>query len=123
MPLVRRDRRLRLRSIGRGAVALVATALVGCATPGAKDGGAIGAISGAVIGAAGGDSNRATAALVGATLGGVFGALIGIIVADPDAAGPDSDGDRISDVQDNCPAIANDDQQDSDGDGKGDACD
>jgi hypothetical protein len=114
---------LRARSRGARAVALLgATALLACAVPGVKDGGAIGAASGAVIGAASGDSNRATAALVGATLGGVFGALIGVMVADPEAGGPDSDGDEISDVQDNCPGVSNKEQQDADGDGRGDAC-
>jgi uncharacterized repeat protein (TIGR01451 family) len=36
---------------------------------------------------------------------------------------PDSDGDGIPDAADNCPAIANADQKDSDADGHGDACD
>ena len=34
----------------------------------------------------------------------------------------DSDGDGIDDVDDNCPAVSNSDQVDSNGDGKGDAC-
>ena len=35
----------------------------------------------------------------------------------------DADGDGVSDVHDNCPAVANADQADADGDGTGDACD
>jgi hypothetical protein len=75
-----------------------------------------------VVGSLGGDSNRLVAAGVGAVLFGTLGALIGIMVADPEGVGPDADGDRITDIQDNCPRVANDDQQDSDGDGVGDAC-
>lgn len=37
--------------------------------------------------------------------------------------GTDTDGDRVPDNQDNCPAIQNTDQNDEDADGKGDACD
>src|SRR6266446_5920630 len=37
--------------------------------------------------------------------------------------GPDSDGDGIVDVCDNCPGVANPDQADADGDGAGDLCD
>ena len=36
---------------------------------------------------------------------------------------PDSDGDGAIDTADNCPAVANPDQTDTDGDGYGDACD
>lgn len=35
----------------------------------------------------------------------------------------DKDGDGILDAEDNCPAAYNPDQTDSDGDGRGDACD
>ena len=36
---------------------------------------------------------------------------------------PDGDGDGVRDSRDNCPAVGNPDQRDSDGDGAGDACD
>jgi hypothetical protein len=36
---------------------------------------------------------------------------------------PDSDGDGVFDGEDNCPSVPNPDQTDTDGDGKGDACD
>ena len=36
---------------------------------------------------------------------------------------PDRDGDGVPDDTDNCPALANPDQEDADGDGFGDACD
>jgi hypothetical protein len=36
---------------------------------------------------------------------------------------PDTDGDLVRDTDDNCPALANADQADADGDGTGDACD
>jgi hypothetical protein len=37
--------------------------------------------------------------------------------------GADGDGDGLADVSDNCPAVANTDQTDTDKDGQGDACD
>jgi hypothetical protein len=52
--------------------------------------------------------------------------VITIIVKPPNEAPdapPDADLDGVPDTQDNCPAIANGDQSDSDGDGLGDACD
>jgi len=36
---------------------------------------------------------------------------------------PDSDGDGVADLEDNCPQIANANQADGDADGEGDACD
>jgi hypothetical protein len=36
---------------------------------------------------------------------------------------PDEDGDCVPDHSDNCPGLANRDQQDTDSDGVGDACD
>jgi hypothetical protein len=41
----------------------------------------------------------------------------------PELAPPDSDGDGITDVTDNCTEIANADQRDSDADGYGNMCD
>ena len=38
------------------------------------------------------------------------------------AAEPDTDGDTVVDSEDNCPAVANMDQLDTDGNGVGDAC-
>ena len=36
---------------------------------------------------------------------------------------PDTDGDTVADIEDNCPAVANTDQTNTDGDAQGDACD
>lgn len=111
-----------MRSIQARAVALLGATALACGTPGAKDGGAIGALTGAVVGGAAGDSSRGGSAALGAAVGAILGALVGVCVADPEARGPDTDGDGVSDVQDNCPEVPNKDQQDSDGDGRGDAC-
>ncbi len=46
-----------------------------------------------------------------------FGAVIG------ERPGPDTDGDGVSDADDNCKLVPNPDQRDKDGDGKGDRCD
>ena len=53
-------------------------------------------------------------------------AAVRFVYPGPGGADPsteDSDGDGISDAQDNCPAIPNPAQVDSDGDGMGDVCD
>ncbi len=49
------------------------------------------------------------------------GAVDNIVFAGQE--GPDSDGDSISDIVDNCPNDPNPTQSDTDGDGLGDACD
>lgn len=47
-----------------------------------------------------------------------------VISASPDdGATPDADGDGVPDARDNCPALANPDQLDADGDRLGNACD
>lgn len=101
---------------------LLLLAGAGCANPGVRDGGAAGAIVGGAAGAAAA-SNAAAGAAIGGAAGALIGAAIGALVADPAARGPDSDGDRVSDAQDNCPDVPNRDQQDVDGDGRGDRCD
>jgi hypothetical protein len=40
-----------------------------------------------------------------------------------DACDVDDDGDKVPDINDNCPKLGNADQQDADGDGAGDVCD
>jgi hypothetical protein len=46
-----------------------------------------------------------------------------LIACGSDSEGPDTDGDTIPDARDNCPAIANTDQLNTDGGEKGNACD
>ena len=108
--------------LGISAIALVASLAAACAKPvGMKDGAAIGAGLGAVIGGVS-SSNHAGGTAIGALTGGILGGGIGIVVADPESRGPDTDADGISDLQDNCPRVPNRGQQDSDGNGRGDAC-
>jgi hypothetical protein len=99
--------------------AALALGFLACATPGQKDGGAAGLVLGAGTGAVVGGG---VGAAIGAVGGALIGGTVGRLIADPEARGPDRDGDEVSDQQDNCPDVANDDQQDIDGDGRGDAC-
>ncbi len=112
---MRRVRRLRLGS----AAALAALCFSACASPGIKEGALVGSGYGALIGAL---ASGAPGAAVGAAAGLLFGGVLGVRLGDPEATGPDRDGDRVSDQQDNCPDQPNRDQQDSNGDGRGDAC-
>lgn len=89
-----------------------------CATPGVREGLAAGGVLGAAVGAGGGVGGAA----LGAAGGAVVGAVVGAAVTDRERFGPDADGDGVADSQDNCPAIPNRDQQDVDGDGRGDPC-
>ena len=81
------------------------------------------------ISALGGDSSLNFAAVLGTFAeptdcipnGGSIHSPDGSFVPPPPL--PDSDGDGVPDLFDNCPTIANPDQADSDFDGLGDACD
>jgi hypothetical protein len=97
--------------------------VLGCSAPGVKDGAVMGGALGGAVGAAANGSGRGDGLLGGAAIGAALGGLVGWWVGDRDARGPDADGDRIRDRQDNCPQQRNSDQQDSDGNGRGDACD
>jgi hypothetical protein len=101
------------------AVACLALAVAACATPGQKDGAAIGS---AIGGGGGAIVGGGAGAAIGFGGGLLIGAVVGRFLGDPDSRGPDRDGDEVADLQDNCPDVPNGDQQDSDGDGRGDAC-
>ena len=108
--------------LGLSSIAVVTLLAAACAKPvGMKDGAAIGAGLGAAVGGVS-SSNHVGGAAIGALTGGILGGGIGIVVADPESRGPDTDADGISDLQDNCPRVPNRGQQDSDGNGRGDAC-
>ncbi len=82
----------------------------------------------AVVGISGQSGSTSGGTSGGASSGGATGGAPpatsgGDAPAKPAAAGVDSDGDKIPDSDDNCPKIANPNDQDSDGDGIGDACD
>lgn len=55
--------------------------------------------------------------------GGQGGTMKNLTLVVPADCPADSDGDGIDDTTDNCPAVANPDQTDTDDDGMGDACD
>lgn len=70
-----------------------------------------------------GHSCSVTMVFTGHTLAGdvVTARSGGVATVNPCA--PDTDGDGIPNIVDNCPSVSNANQQDSDGDGVGDACD
>ena len=111
----------RVRLVSRlGGVLAAAVVIGGCAKPtGMKDGAAIGSAIGAAAGAVA-DGGRGAG--LGAAAGLLLGGIMGMVLTDPEARGPDRDADEVSDAQDNCPDVPNKRQEDSDGDGRGDAC-
>lgn len=56
-------------------------------------------------------------------LGAALSAMLRPVIRAALESYPDSDGDGVGDVCDNCPSIVNSDQLDTDGDGKGNLCD
>ena len=110
-----------MRLVSRlGGVLAAAVMIGGCAKPtGMKDGAAIGSAIGAAAGAVA-DGGRGAG--LGAAAGLLLGGIMGMVLTDPEARGPDRDADEVSDAQDNCPDVPNKRQEDSDGDGRGDAC-
>jgi hypothetical protein len=70
------------------------------------------------------EANPNTLSLTSGVAGDCLGLVVAIVDLPPGAApGGDGDHDGIPDGQDNCPLVYNPDQTDTDGDGKGDACD
>jgi hypothetical protein len=55
--------------------------------------------------------------------GGGDGSTLTILYNTTPSCNPDTDGDGVNDASDNCPTVANPNQENNDGDAQGDACD